>query len=107
MSPQRRVPGAPSFRPDLRARHAGARSGGHGWPGFGPPRQRRAASLTAASTTAGSIASGHDPPTHPATHQNADAQGHEKAGSRLADPPRLSRDIMMRAMAYRLQEMAH
>src|ERR1700692_1742369 len=48
----------PSFRPDLRARHAGARNGGQGWPVFGPPRQRREASLTAASTTAGSTASG-------------------------------------------------
>src|SRR5271166_6081910 len=48
----------PSFRPDLRARHAGARSGGQGWPVFGPPRQRREASLTAASTTAASTASG-------------------------------------------------
>ena len=48
----------PSFRPDLRARHAGARSGGQGWPVFGPPRQRREASLTVASTTAASIASG-------------------------------------------------
>ncbi len=27
----------PSFRPDRRARHAGARSGGQGWPVFGPP----------------------------------------------------------------------
>jgi hypothetical protein len=35
--------------------------------------------LTAASTTACSIASGHDPPTHPTTHQKTDAQGHEKA----------------------------
>ena len=52
------VRSAPSFRPDLRAARAGARSGGQGWPVFGPPRQRRAASLTAASTTACSIASG-------------------------------------------------
>ena len=37
---------------------AGARSGGQGWPAFGPPRQRRAASLTAASTTAGCVDSG-------------------------------------------------
>src|SRR5208337_3043769 len=33
-------------------------SGGQGGPVFGPPRQRREASLTAASTTADSIASG-------------------------------------------------
>ena len=46
------VRSAPSFRPDLHARFAGARSGGQGWPVFGPPRQRREASLTAASTTA-------------------------------------------------------
>ena len=52
------VRSAPSFRPDLRAARAGARSGGQGWPVFGPPRQRRAASLTAASTTACSIVSG-------------------------------------------------
>jgi hypothetical protein len=43
---------APSFHPDLRAARAVERSGGQGWPVFGPPRQRRAASLTAASTTA-------------------------------------------------------
>ncbi len=52
------VRSAPSFHPDLRAARAGARSGGQGWPVFGPPRQRRAASLTAASTTACSIVSG-------------------------------------------------
>ncbi len=46
------VRSAPSFRPDLHARYADARSGGQGWPAFGPPRQRREASLTAASTTA-------------------------------------------------------
>ena len=46
------VRSAPSFRPDLRAPRAGARSGSQGWPVFGPPRQRREASLTAASTTA-------------------------------------------------------
>jgi len=46
------VRSAPSFRPDLHARQAGAHSGGQGWPGFGPPLQRREASLTAASTTA-------------------------------------------------------
>ena len=46
------VRSAPSFRPDLHARYADARSGGQGWPAFGPPLQRRAASLTAASTTA-------------------------------------------------------
>jgi hypothetical protein len=48
----------PSFRPDLRQARAVARSGGQGWPVFGPPLQRRAASLTAASTTACSGASG-------------------------------------------------
>jgi hypothetical protein len=52
------VRSAPSFRPDLRAPRAGARSGGQGWPVFGPPLQRRGASLTAASTAACSIASG-------------------------------------------------
>lgn len=46
------VRSAPSFRPDLHARYADARSGGQGWPAFGPPLQRREASLTAASTTA-------------------------------------------------------
>src|SRR5258708_3262474 len=49
--------------PDLRAVSAVARSGGQGWPVFGPPLQRRAASLTAASTTACSIASGLRSPT--------------------------------------------
>jgi hypothetical protein len=53
-----RVVGFVETPPDLRARHAGARNGGQGWPVFGPPRQRREASLTAASTTAGSTASG-------------------------------------------------
>ena len=57
------VRSAPSFRPDLRAVSAVARSGGQGWPVFGPPLQRRAASLTAASTTACSIASGLRSPT--------------------------------------------
>jgi hypothetical protein len=52
------VRSAPSFHPDLHAPRAGARSGGQGWPVFGPPRQRREASLTAASTTASSIESG-------------------------------------------------
>jgi|ERR1700730_5507207 len=46
------VRSAPSFHPDLHALSAGARSGGQGWPAFGPPLQRREASLTAASTTA-------------------------------------------------------
>jgi hypothetical protein len=46
------VRSAPSFRPDLHPRYADARSGGQGWPAFGPPLQRREASLTAASTTA-------------------------------------------------------
>ena len=50
--------------PDPPAPCAGAHSGGQGWPVFGPPRQRRAASLTAASTTAGSIASGASRRTH-------------------------------------------
>ena len=36
-----------------------ARSGGQGWPVFGPPLQRRAASLTAASTAARSVAWGN------------------------------------------------
>ena len=58
------VRSAPSFRPDPHAPRAGAHSGGQGWPVFGPPRQRRAASLTAASTTAGSIASGASRRTH-------------------------------------------
>ena len=58
------VRSAPSFRPDPHAPCAGAHSGGQGWPVFGPPRQRRAASLTAASTTAGSIASGASRRTH-------------------------------------------
>jgi hypothetical protein len=49
---------ATSFRPDLHAASAAARSGGQGWPVFGPPRQRRAASLTGASTAAGSLRSG-------------------------------------------------
>jgi hypothetical protein len=55
----------PSFRPDLRAASAVARSGCQGWPVFGPPRQRRAASLTAASTAACSIVSGPRSPTPP------------------------------------------
>src|SRR5580692_7350190 len=58
------VRSTPSFRPDLRTASAVAHSGGQGWPVFGPPRQRRAASLTAASTTAGSIASGASRRTH-------------------------------------------
>ena len=37
---------------------ADARSGGQGWPVFGPPLQRRAASLTAVSTTADWIITG-------------------------------------------------
>src|SRR5258707_9058258 len=52
------VRSAPSFRPDLRTMSAVARSGAQGWPLFGPPLQRRAASLTAASTAARSVASG-------------------------------------------------
>jgi hypothetical protein len=58
------VRSAPSFRPDPHAPRAAARSGGQGWPVFGPSRQRHAASLTAASTTAGSIASGASRRTH-------------------------------------------
>jgi hypothetical protein len=46
------VRSAPSFHPDLHVRSADARSGGQGWPAFGPPLQRREASLTAASTAA-------------------------------------------------------
>jgi hypothetical protein len=34
------VRSAPSFRPDLQARYAGARRGGQGWPAFGPPSAR-------------------------------------------------------------------
>src|ERR1700681_4889792 len=34
------VRSAPSFRPDLRTISAVARSGGQGWPVFGPPLQR-------------------------------------------------------------------
>ena len=53
------VRSAPSFHPDLREASAVARSGCQGWPAFGPPRQRRAASLTAVSTAARSVASGN------------------------------------------------
>src|SRR6266436_1625103 len=68
------VRSAPSFRPDLRTISAVARSGGQGWPVFGPPLQRRAASLTAASTTACSVASGNRSPnssTEPSKRGNA------------------------------------
>src|SRR5277367_5140818 len=41
-----------------------AHSGGQGWPVFGPPRQRRAASLTVASTAARLVASGCLAGTH-------------------------------------------
>ena len=51
------VRSAPSFRPDLHTARAVAHSGGQGWPVFGPPRQRRAASLTVASTAARLVAS--------------------------------------------------
>ena len=61
------VRSAPSFRPDLRTASAVAHSGGQGWSVFGPPRQRRVASLTAASTAAPSVASGTDP--HQSVHQ--------------------------------------
>src|SRR5580658_8998029 len=73
------VRSAPSFRPDPHAPRAGARSGGQGWPVFGPPRQRRAASLTAASTTAGSIASGA--PHTPDLGQKERARAAQKARS--------------------------
>src|ERR1700681_1884039 len=65
------VRSAPSFRPDLRTISAVARSGGQGWPVFGPPLQRRAASLTAVSTTAGSIASGPVTPPKPTLKKRA------------------------------------
>src|SRR5258706_13159426 len=45
--------------PDLHTISAVARSGGQGWPVFGPPLQRRAASLTAASTAAPSVVWGN------------------------------------------------
>src|SRR5262249_29867053 len=51
-------PGGAILPPRPLVPSAGARSGGQGWPAFGPPRQRRAASLTAASTTAGCVDSG-------------------------------------------------
>ena len=51
----------PSFRPDLRGARAVARSGCQGRPVFGPPLQRRIASLTVVSTTARLIASGPPP----------------------------------------------
>jgi hypothetical protein len=38
------------LHPDLHAPRADARSGGQGWPAFGPPHQRREASLTAATS---------------------------------------------------------
>src|SRR5258706_14906850 len=53
------VRSAASFRPDLHTISAVARSGGQGWPVFGPPLQRRAASLTAASTAARSVVWGN------------------------------------------------
>ena len=74
------VRSAPSFRPDLRTASAVAHSGGQGWPVFGPPRQRRVASLTAASTAARSVASGTDP--HQSVHQKARAHRHQKPRSR-------------------------
>src|SRR5215831_7846675 len=52
------APAEPILPPRPLVPSAGARSGGQGWPAFGPPRQRRAASLTAASTTAGCVDSG-------------------------------------------------
>src|SRR5208337_2297303 len=58
------VRSAPSFRPDLHTARAVAHSGGQGWPVFGPPRQRRAASLTVASTAARLVASGCLAGTH-------------------------------------------
>src|SRR6516165_3461740 len=77
------VRSAPSFRPGLRAVRAVERSGGQGWPVLGPPRQRRAASLTAASTTAGSIASGDAAPTGP--KKSAHAQLKKRAHAHLPD----------------------
>ncbi len=74
------VRSAPSFRPDLRAVSAVARSGGQGWLVFGPPLQRRAASLTAASTTACSVASGARPP-HTIKPQKAGMRAHQKTRS--------------------------
>src|SRR5882757_1993485 len=44
--------------PDLRTISAAARSGGQGWPVFGPPLRGRAASWAAASRAARSVASG-------------------------------------------------
>ena len=79
------VRSAPSFRPDLRTASAVAHSGGQGWPVFGPPRQRRVASLTAASTAARSVASGTDP--HPSVHRKARTNSRQKARSR-SPPPR-------------------
>jgi len=70
----------PSFRPDLRRASAVAHSGGQGWPVFGPPRQRRIASLSTASTAACSIASGTDP--HQADHQKARTRPHQRSRSR-------------------------
>src|SRR5260370_23705999 len=63
------VRSAPSFHPDLRPACAGARSGCQGWPAFGPPRQRRGASLTAVSTTECSVASGN--PSAPAPNRTS------------------------------------
>src|ERR1700686_1789349 len=78
------VRSAPSFHPDLHAPRAGARSGGQGWPVFGPPRQRREASLTAASTTASSIASGlRSPYPIKKPPQKPLAKGHEKKSGGL------------------------
>src|SRR6266849_912796 len=66
------VRSAPSFRPDLRTDSVVAHSGGQGWPVFGPPRQRRVASLTAASTAARSIASGNrSTPIRPSKSEHA------------------------------------
>ena len=98
------VRSAPSFHPDLRAAGAVARSGCQGWPAFGPPHQRRAASLTAVSTTACSVASGASPPhTNQASKSanggssknkimltGSDAEKQQRDRRRLDRPPSLS-----------------
>ena len=93
------VRSVPSFRPDLRAPHAGARSGGQGWPVFGPPRQRRAASLTAASTTACSPASGDGRP-HTKTKSKKAQTGRSKSVLMLS----LSRVVLL---ARRRRQRCH
>jgi hypothetical protein len=97
------VRSAPSFRPDLRPVRAVERSGGQGWPVFGPPRQRRAASLTAASTAACCVASGADFPHSPIGLSKSGKQSTSKSkitltrlvhgcrGHRIPDAPELKR----------------